>query len=116
MEFEQNARENASRDIISAWANNDPEGAGKWLATLPAGKSREQAVQSYVSQISHSNPELAAPWVDSITNEQQRWSQMEQIARNWMRNDSNAARTWLANSSLPDDRKQRLLKEKVEAE
>jgi hypothetical protein len=34
---------------------------------------------------------------------------MENIARTWLRNDPQAATTWISGSNLPDDRKQRLL-------
>jgi hypothetical protein len=35
---------------------------------------------------------------------------IENIARQWLDMDPKAAETWLAQTSLPDDRKQRLLK------
>lgn len=32
------------------------------------------------------------------------------VARNWLRTDPKAAEAWLAKTSLPDDRKHKLLK------
>jgi hypothetical protein len=46
---------------------------------------------------------------ETIGDTQRRLGQVENIARTWMRSDPQAARTWIAASSLPDDRKQRLL-------
>jgi hypothetical protein len=34
---------------------------------------------------------------------------MENIARNWLRQDPDAAQKWIANSGLPYDRQQKLL-------
>ena len=103
-------RENAARDLISNWAREDSTAAAAWLQTLPAGASRESAVQAYVAQLTYSSPELAAPWAETLTDENARFSQIENIARRWLEADRPAAEAWLAKVNLPDDRKQRLLK------
>jgi ABC-type proline/glycine betaine transport system substrate-binding protein len=54
---------------------------------------------------------VAAPWVESITDQNTRFSQIETIARNWLQADRPSAEAWLAKVNLPDDRKQRLLKQ-----
>ena len=84
------------QNIVSSWARNDPQGAGQWLATLPADKSRERAAQSYVSQLSYEYPEMAAPWVNAISDPNQRNFAIENVARQWLQADSKAAATWLA--------------------
>ena len=86
-----------------------PTAAGQWLQTLPAGASREAAVQAYVSQLAYSSPELAAPWAETLTDENLRNNQIENVARRWLETDRPAAEAWLAKVNLPDDRKQRLL-------
>jgi hypothetical protein len=55
-------------------------------------------------------PDLAAPWAETLTDDNTRFDQMENIARRWFDTDRAAAEAWLAKVSLPDDRKQRLLK------
>ena len=62
----------------------DPTAAGQWLQNLPAGASREAAVQAYVGQLSYSSPELAAPWAETLTDQNNRNSQVENIARRWL--------------------------------
>ncbi|MDB6121257.1 MAG: hypothetical protein JWQ71_250 [Pedosphaera sp.] len=69
-------------------------------------------VQTYINQLSSQFPEIAAPWVETISDEKQRNSYVENIARQWLEVDPQAAGTWLPGTSLPDDRKQRLLKNK----
>jgi hypothetical protein len=75
------------QNLMNNWAQNDPAGAGKFLAGLPEGKSRESAVQTYVSQLSYQSPEYAAPFVNLITDENQRFNSAQNLAHNYLRND-----------------------------
>jgi len=81
------------------------------LQTLPAGASREAAVQAYIGQLTYSSPEVAAPWAETLTDQNARFSQIENVASNWLKADRPSAEAWLAKVNLPDDRKQRLLKQ-----
>ncbi len=108
---EGNTREQAINTVMSSWAHNYPAGAGQWLATLPAGKAQERAIQSYVSQLSYQYPEMAAPWAERIPDENQRLFSIENVARQWLEVDRRSAEAWLNNTSLPQDRKQRLLRQ-----
>ncbi len=80
------------------------------IQALPAGASREAAAQAYVGRVAYSSPELAAPWAETLTDQNLRNSQIENVARHWLENDRPAAEAWLAKVNLPEDRKQRLLK------
>jgi hypothetical protein len=107
---EGSTRDNAQRNLISQWANEDPAAAGKFLQSLPADKSRDQAVQNYINQVSWQYPEMAAPLVNDISEENQRNSYIENIARPWLEIDPKAAQAWLMQTSLSEERKQQLLK------
>ena len=96
--------------MLSSWAQNDPSGASEWLATFPAGKDQDQAVQNFVNQTSWQFPEIAASWVGKIKEEQQRNFAIENVARQWLEFDTSAAQNWLAQTSLPEERKAMLLK------
>ena len=95
--------------MAGTWAESDPEAAGNWLKTLPAGASREAAVSSYVERLAYASPELAAPWAETIADETARNNSLENIAQNWLRTDRTAAESWIARSSLPQERKTQLL-------
>jgi len=103
-------RDSAIQNLVSNWSSNDPKAAGEWLASLPASKGQDRAMQSFVSQISWQFPEIAAPFADKLSDPNQRNSMVENLARQWLRMDRQSAETWLAQTSLPDDRKQQLLK------
>ena len=83
--------------------------AGQWLQTLAAGATREASIQAYVSRIAHSSPDIAAPWAEALADPNQRNSQIENVARQWLQTDRPAAEAWLAKLNLPDDLKKRLL-------
>ena len=55
-------------------------------------------------------PEMAAQWANTITDESQRYTSIETVARSWLRRDATAAEAWLAGTTLPDDRKEKALK------
>ena len=77
---------------------------------LPDDKGKERAMQSFVNQISWQFPDLAAPLTAQISDVNQRNSAIENVGRQWLQVDPKSAEAWLAQTSLPDDRKARLLK------
>ena len=67
-------------------------------------------MQSFISATSWQFPELAAPWAVRIGDPNQRNSSIENVARQWLEVDPKAAEAWVAATTLPDDRKERLLR------
>ncbi|MFO1515031.1 MAG: hypothetical protein U1F83_19350 [Verrucomicrobiota bacterium] len=93
---------------MNNWAQNDPVGAGKFLAGLPESKSRDSAAQSYVSQLSWQSPELAAPFVNFIADENQRFSSAMNLTHNYIRSDPAGAEKWIAGLDLDEEKKAQL--------
>lgn len=54
---------------------------------------------------------MAAPLTETISNPARRNTMIELVARDWMQKDRKAAATWLEQTTLPNDRKLRLLEE-----
>ena len=117
---EGQTRDSAMSSVMSGWTQNDPQGANKWLETLPAGKSREKAVESFLSNASYQEPALAARWALELYastpaqpgRENRSTYQLENIARNWMNVDEKAARVWIEQAPLSEERKRVLLNPK----
>jgi hypothetical protein len=104
------AQERALRNVMTHWAADDSTDAAAWLDEIPAGAARDVAVAALTSRISPKHPETAAAWAQTISDESMRNTEVEQIVRNWMRFDENAARTWLARATaVAPDVKRRLL-------
>jgi hypothetical protein len=73
---------------------------------------RRELFQVYLNYLSDSHPAEAAPWTSQFSEERDRHSYIERIARRWISIDREAARAWLAETSLPDDRKHRIVGDK----
>jgi hypothetical protein len=105
-------RDELVQAILANWGRRDPQAAlaaGQWLQSLPADDARAEAAEAYISAAAARRPDLAAQWIGSIPDETKRNQQVEIIARAWLRTDPAAAQAWLQQTSLPDERKQRLL-------
>jgi hypothetical protein len=117
---EGTTRDSAMSSVMSGWTQNDPQGASKWLETLPAGKSREKAAESFLSQASYQEPALAARWAMELYaaaptqpgQPNRQTYQLENIARNWMNVDEKAARVWIEQAPLSEEKKRTLLNPK----
>jgi hypothetical protein len=95
--------------IIDRWAPYNPDVAAQWINTLPEGSVRDNAMQSYVGRVAKSYPAVAAPWAAAIGNETQRYAAIEKVAQSWLVADPQAAAAWLAQTSLPADRREKVL-------
>jgi hypothetical protein len=93
--------------VAEYWAGQDAGAASDWLRALPADGALAEAIEAFVAQASP--PQAAAVWVERIGNEEKRYQAIEKIARQWLSQDTEAARTWLQQTSLPAERKERLL-------
>ena len=117
---EGQTRDSAMSSVISGWAQNDPTGASKWIESMPAGKSREKAAEHFVNYASYQEPALAAKWAtelyaNTVTQPGQpnrNTYQLENIARNWMNQDEKAARAWIQQLPLTEEKKRALLDRK----
>jgi hypothetical protein len=104
-------REDAFGELAYKWTRQDPAGMLDWLQSLPKDKAWESAFQGYIARVSSRTPEMAAPLVETLGDPAQRNTMIEFVARDWIKKDRNAATTWLGQTTLPDDRKLRLLAE-----
>jgi len=80
------------------------------MKTLPDDKSRETVMLAFVDSLSYQQPDIAMKWLDQISNKQTRSSRLENVARRWLESDESAAMAWIKQSSLPEQQKDRLLK------
>jgi ABC-type nitrate/sulfonate/bicarbonate transport system substrate-binding protein len=94
---------------MQSWAGSNPEAAGKFLAALPDGAAKQTNIRNYVDRIYRDSPAMASGWVDSIADEKLKFSAIEKVGRQWMRSDLAKAKAWINGTTLPEDRKQKLL-------
>lgn len=111
--FVQNAPENVrpglTSQLIERWYSDDPFAAAEWLKQQPAGPAKDAGVMAMASEISGENPQTALDWTKSIADQSNRDTQVGNILRQWMRNDSVAASAWIRTAPLPAETKAELL-------
>jgi hypothetical protein len=95
--------------VAQQWAAYAPAEATPWLETLPPGPSRDQAIGSFSGTIVATYPEMAVQWAETIGDVRVRDGRLESLARQWLRSDADAARAWIAQSPLPENRRAALL-------
>ena len=99
--------------MASQWASQDPVATTGWLERLPAGATRDAAVSAFTQSAINTDPEGAAVWASTIANENVRNTDLERIARQWLRTDKTAAQNWINQSpAISTEMKQRLLPKK----
>lgn len=94
-------------EVAGAWAEWDATAVSDWLRTLPADRAQAKAIETFIAR--SAQPQAASAWVESIENEAKRYQAIEKIAHQWLPLDAETARTWLQQTSLPADRKEKLL-------
>jgi len=88
--------------IAAEWARQDSAGAMAWAQSLE-GRDRRDAVRSIFSQAAKDDPAKAAGMLSGITDEEARKSAQNTIAREWGKQDWDAAQAWI--NGLPADQR-----------
>jgi hypothetical protein len=95
--------------IMNVWAHNDPNAAGEWLGTQPAGPGSDSARMTFARQVSELDPESALRWAETISEPSQRESTIDHVFSDWRARDAAAARSFLQKSNWPEERVARLV-------
>jgi hypothetical protein len=101
-------REQTILEYVRQRANVEPLVIGQWIANLPGSISRDQAIDEYLAT---ADPGTAAQWLQSLARSDRTNERLERTAEQWLRTNPDAAAAWLAQSSLPPDRKEWLLRQ-----
>jgi hypothetical protein len=102
-------RNNAIGSVVNNWTDQDPGAASQWLAKQPAGKMRDEAISQFLYSAARTEPESAIQWAGSISDESRRKERINWVAREWYRQDANAARAWVQSAQLDDAARKSLL-------
>ncbi|MCI0539919.1 MAG: RNA polymerase sigma factor [Verrucomicrobiales bacterium] len=110
---EGDARRVAIQNIVLKWGTSDFSATAEWLNTLAEGDSRDTAMVTFANNcLKDYAPSTALEWSQTITGDGVRNNITLKIATEWLKDDPDAARVWLASSSLPEKIKNQLLSRK----
>lgn len=88
-----------------------PGAVAPFIESLPPGVTRDQASSLYVDGLLLSSPARAAEWVGSLPRSERSDELMEKTARRWLLTNPDAAADWIQQSTLPQHRKDELLRD-----
>lgn len=96
--------------LMPAWTNKNPAAALEFANSLEAGGARDSALQSYVWTNNSSAPSDLVKVAETIGDEGDRNRAIGVAASRWMREDAEAAKAYIQQSTaIPDDAKNRIL-------
>ena len=106
--LDADAQRRSIEPVISNMVVSDPVGAETYVKSLQAGPVRDNAVSALVRG-STGDPATLMPLAATIEDEGDRNRTMGMASMKWAREDETAAKSYVENSALPDNVKQRLL-------
>jgi len=110
-------RDDSVKKVVTGWMTHHQsvEPIIGWLDSKPAGMQRDELVSYVLGFYSHTlSPEHAWELAETIKDSRVRLVTWEGIARNWLDREPKAAAKWILRSSLPQETKNRLLKQEIE--
>jgi hypothetical protein len=67
--------------VLETWTESDYQAAGKWLEKVPPGPLRSEMVQKYSTRIAVIDPDMAATFIPEISDDKERRSLVNKIAK-----------------------------------
>lgn len=109
----EEAQRGALRELMPAWVAQNPAAALTYANSFPAGEVRDSALQSYVWSNNSAAPSEVIKVAETIGDEEDRSRTVGMTAMRWMREDPEAAKAYIEQSTvLSDEAKQRLTEER----
>lgn len=93
---------------LGEWSGRDPIRAGAWVATMPEESARAAAIVVHAEVLRVEGPRTAALWLSTLPAADQSLALIEEIGSDWLRINRTEAEAWLAQTSLPEERRERL--------
>jgi hypothetical protein len=104
-------RDDAILEYVRQRGAAEPGAIGYWIGTLPPGPTRERAAELQVENLLATSPKEAAKYLRMLPRTEQTPELLEQTARRLIATDPGEAERWIAESRLPEYRKQELLRQ-----
>jgi hypothetical protein len=105
----EEAQRDSMRQLIPTWVAQNPAGALAFANSFPAGSVRDSALQPYVWSNNTGSPAEVIKVAETISDEGDRDRTVGIAAARWMREDPDAAKAYVQQSTtLSDEAKQRI--------
>lgn len=95
------AQATAMESAFQEWEESDAEGASAYLLNMESSPAKDAAIAGFVSDLGKDEPAAAIEWANTIENEATRTEALTDVAKDWYREDAEAAGAWIETSGLP---------------
>ncbi len=95
----------ATTTLATAWLNQDPQTAEKWINTLPTGTARDNAVSQIIRIEGSNDLPTAYTWATTIGNDALRYTQIRQVVQQWSGKDPAAAAAAVQNANVTEQQR-----------
>lgn len=100
-----------ANSLMQKWAETDSIAASAWLSEQAPGDQRDAAISGFSETILQFEPQAAVTWANTISDPNQRISQLTHHVRTWSADDPTAALEWLQTAELEPSLRQKLASE-----
>jgi hypothetical protein len=90
-----------NKELIRLWTERDPQAAGKWLASTPAGPIKNAAIHRFVESVAQYDPEMAEQWAMTLPSGADRGEALKRVHENWPKDDEAAKQAFAKKHDLP---------------
>jgi len=95
----ENTRTEAAEGIARNYAQQDPAAAAKWLAGLGNNPDLDGARRIFIDESFSASPQQSLDFVSNLADAKAREGYYWRYVNTWMKQDANAARTWVARNT-----------------
>jgi hypothetical protein len=104
-------RDEALREVYRTWLAQDREAAQAWIRAQDQLESIGAALHIFILALSVEDPAEAARWLPRLQNDALRDTATFQVGSRWIASDPETAGAWLAQASVPEAVRARILAE-----
>ena len=99
----ETAQAGVYEEALDEWTERDPLAASEYLSKMPDSAAKNAAIEGFSTELAEEDGESAVTWAETITDPELRTRTLERVARDWYRQDKEAASQWLLQSGLPEE-------------
>ncbi len=106
----EEAQEEGVGRVVAQLTRENPEAARDWIEGEPIGEVRDNAVRGYIMSSRGEAPAESVALAETISDTEARERLVERVVYRWIRDDAEAASSYIQSSAtLSEERKERLL-------
>ena len=94
---------------FSDWEDKDPAAAGDYLFAMAKSPQRDAAISGFATGYAWQDPQTAIAWAGDISDPLLRENSLTRAGQIFYRRDPDGAMTWLAESGLSEEARQRII-------